>query len=70
MFNNKYLKTKAKSHNTKIATNLNNVSGNNKVAKGRSECICLSAIGIDPVFKSGKNYYPQTYLEECKYRER
>ena len=22
---------------------------------------------IDPVFKTDKNYYPQVFLEECKY---
>ena len=27
----------------------------------------LSVILIDSVFKTGKNYYPQVFLEECKY---
>ena len=27
----------------------------------------LSVISIDSVFKTGKNYYPQVFLEECKY---
>ena len=22
---------------------------------------------IDPVYKQGKNYYPQVYVQECKY---
>ena len=26
----------------------------------------LSAILIDFVFRTGKNYYPQVFLEECK----
>ena len=29
--------------------------------------ICLSVILINPVFRTGKNYYPQVFLEECKY---
>ena len=29
--------------------------------------ICLSVILIDSVFRTGKNYYPQVFLEECKY---
>ena len=29
--------------------------------------ICLSVILIDSVFRTGKNYYPQAFLEECKY---
>ena len=28
---------------------------------------CLSAVLIDSVFKVGKNYYPQVFLEELKY---
>ena len=29
-------------------------------------CICLSVVLIDSVFKIGKNYYPQVFLEEFK----
>ena len=29
---------------------------------------CLSLIAIDSVIKMGKKYYPQTLLEECKYK--
>ena len=29
--------------------------------------MCLSATLIDTVFRTGKNYYPQVFLEECKY---
>ena len=32
-----------------------------------SYCICLSVILIDSVFKMGRNYLPQEFLEECKY---
>ena len=28
--------------------------------------ICSSVILIDSVFRRGKNYYPQVFLEECK----
>ena len=27
----------------------------------------LSEILIDSVFRTGKNYYPQVFFEECKY---
>ena len=27
----------------------------------------LSVILIGPIFKPGKSYYPQVFLEECKY---
>ena len=35
--------------------------------KEGSQYICLLVILIDSVFRTGKNYYPQVYLEECKY---
>ena len=28
---------------------------------------CLSAILIDSVFSTGKNYYPEVFAEECNY---
>ena len=57
VYNNKYLKTKIKSYEGKINTNC----CDNKVPK------CLSVILIDSVFRTGENYYPQVFLEECKY---
>ena len=35
--------------------------------KESSQFICLSVILINFVFRTGKNYYPQMFLEECKY---
>ena len=63
MYNEKYLKAKIKSYNGKINTNFQN----NKMPKEDSKYICLSVILIDSVFRTGKNYYPQVFLEECKY---
>ena len=34
--------------------------------------ICIvkvSVLNIDSVYKQGKNYHPQTYVEECKYSD-
>ena len=39
---------------------------NNKISKVDFQCICLSVILINSVFKAGKNYYPQVFLEESK----
>ena len=47
--------------------NVNTNFHNDKMPKEGSHCICLSVILIDFVFKIGKNYYPQMFLEECKY---
>ena len=62
-YNGKYLKAKIKSYHGKISTN----SHNNKIPKEGSQCICLSVILSDLLFRTDKNYYPQVFLEECKY---
>ena len=41
-----------------------------KVRKGNSSYKCLSLIMLDFIFKVGKKYYPQVFLEECKYVKR
>ena len=63
VYNEKYLKAKIKSYNGKINTNFHN----NKIPKGSSQYICLSVILLDSGFRTGKNYSPQVFLEECKY---
>ena len=40
---------------------------NNKIPREGSQFICLSVILIHSVFRTGKNYYPQVFLDECKY---
>ena len=63
VYSEKYLKAKMKSCNGKIKTNF----CNSKIPREGSQFICLSVIMIDSVFRSGKNYYPGVFLEECKY---
>ena len=63
VYNEKYLKVKIKSYNEKINTNFHI----NKIPKEGSKFICLSVILINFVFTTGKNYYPQVFLEECKF---
>ena len=62
VYNEKYLKTKIKSYHGKVNTNFHN----NKILKEGSQCICLSVILIDSIYRKDKNYYPQVLLEECK----
>ena len=33
----------------------------------KAPCKCLSITMLDSVIKAQKKYYPQTFLEECKY---
>ena len=59
----KYIKTKIKTHTDIIITNFHN----KKIQKEKVPCKCLSIIMLDSVVESDKKYYPQTFLEECKY---
>ena len=43
---------------------------NEKIPKEKSPYKCLSIIILDSVIKTNKKYYPQTYLEECKYAQK
>ena len=65
MYNEKYLKTKIKSHNGIISTNFHN----NKIQEEGSQLIYWTVILINSIFKANKNYYPhpQVFLEEHKY---
>ena len=55
--------SKTKSYDGKININFRN----NKIPKEGSQFICLSVILINSVFRTGKHYYLQVFLEECKY---
>ena len=57
------LKAKKECGNNKITANFNG-----KAPKEEIKRVCLSAIVIYSVFKSDKNYFPQVFLEECKYK--
>ena len=59
----KNIKTKIKSYERKINTNFHD----NKVTKKGSQYIWFSLILIDSGFRTGKNYHPQVFLEECIY---
>ena len=59
----KYIKTKIKTYRDSTITNFHN----EKMPKEKATCKCLSIIMIDSVIKANKKYYPQTFLEECKY---
>ena len=40
-----------------------------KMPKEKAPCKCLLIIMLDSVIKAKKKYYPQTFLEECKYEQ-
>ena len=59
----KFIKTKIKMYAGSLITNFHN----KKMPKEKAPCKCLSIMIIDSVIKANKKYYPQTFLEECKY---
>ena len=61
--NDKYIKTKIKIYAGSMITNFQS----KKMPKEKAPCKCLSIIMLDSVIKAKKKYYPQTFLEECKY---
>ena len=63
VYDDKYIKTKVKIYADNIITNFHN----KKMPKEKAPFKCLSIIMLDSVIKANKKYYPQTFLEECKY---
>ena len=64
--NSKYIKTKIKIFNDSIIANFHN----KKVPQEKIPHKCLSIIVLDSVIKTDNNkYYPQTFLEECVYKQ-
>ena len=61
-----YIKTKVKMYHNRVNTNFQG----KKVPKGDASYKCLSLIMLDSTVKVGKKYYPQVFLEECKYVKR
>ena len=59
----KYLKTKIKTHKDSIITNFYN----EKIPEETAPHKCLSIIILESVLYTYEKYYPQTFLEECKY---
>ena len=62
----KYLKTKIKMYKDDVNTNFQG----KEVPKENASYDCLLLITLDSVVRVNKKYYPQTILEECKYKIR
>ena len=60
----KYIK---KTYKDSINTNFYNKIGSKKVPEEKIPHECLSIIIIDSVLYTYDKYYPQKFLEECKY---
>ena len=61
-----YIKTKLKMYDNRVNTNFQG----KEVPKVDASYKCLSLIMLGSAVKVGKKYYPQLFLEECKYIKR
>ena len=64
IYDDKYIKAKVKTFNNTI----NKLFSGDEIPKERVHYVCISAICIDSVLKTGNKSYPQVYLEQCKYK--
>ena len=64
IYDDSYIKTKVKTFSEVIKT----IFDGNKIPEERVEYTCLACIIIDSVLKVDKKYYPQVYIEQCKYK--
>ena len=63
----KYIKTRTKTYKDTIITNFYNKKVLKKVPEEKIAHKCLSIIILDSVIYAYEKYYPQVFLEECKY---
>ena len=63
----KCIKTKIKTYKDNITTNFYNKIGSKKVPEEKIPHKCLSIIILDSILYAYEKYYPQIFLEECKY---
>ena len=63
----KYIKAKIKTYKDSIITNVYNKNGPKKIPEEKVPHKCLSIIILDSVIYAYEKYYPQVFLEECKY---
>ena len=61
--NDKYIKIKIKMYEDRVNTNFQG----KKVPKENASYNCISLIVLDSVIRVNKKYYPQKFIEECKY---
>ena len=64
IYDGSYIKTKVKTFSEVIKT----LFHGSEIPKERVEYACISCISIDSVLRVDKKYYPQVYLEQCKYK--
>ena len=66
VYDEKYIKSKAREFNGVIKTNFLG----DEIPKESMHYTCITSITIDSVVRMEKKNYPQVYLEECKYKSK
>ena len=64
VYDQTYIRAKVSEFHGVIKTNFLG----NGVPKENMHYTCIACVTIDSVMKTNKKYYPQVYLEECKYK--
>ena len=63
----KYIKAKTRTYKDSIITNSYNKKGSEKIPEEKIPHKCLSIVILDSIIYAYEKYYPQIFLEECKY---
>ena len=61
------MKIRIKTYKDSIITNFYNKNGSKKILEEKVPHKCCWIIILDSVIYAYEKYYPQTFLEECKY---
>ena len=62
-----YIKSKIKIYKDSTTTNFYNKNKSEKIPEEKVPHKCLSIIILDSIIYAYEKYYPQIFLEECKY---
>ena len=63
IYDDQYIKTKVKTFKM-----VKTLFSDDIIAEEKIEHECIPCISVDSVLKIDKKYYPQVYLEQCKYK--
>ena len=63
IYDDQYIRTKVKTFKM-----VKTLFSDDIIPEERVECECVSCISVDSVLKIEKKWYPQVYLEQCKYK--
>ena len=66
-YGDEHIKTKIKTCKDSIITDFYNKKASKKVPEEKILHKCLSVIILDSIIYAYKKYFPQVFLEECKY---